>query len=270
VIAAATAVAAACGDTKAPAPPDGGTAPPPATGAPAAPGGPATLGVSVVRTLPHDPTAFTQGLFIRDGQLYESTGLEGQSEIRRVDLATGAVQQRRPLDRQYFGEGIAAVGDRLYQLTWKNGRAFTYDLKTFTPGPTFSYYGEGWGLTTDGTVLYMSDGTARLRVVDPRTFQVQRTIDVTDGGSPVSQLNELEWVKGEILANVWQSEQIARIDPRTGQVTAWIDLTGILPPGDRTGKEDVLNGIAWDAASDRLYVTGKNWSRMFEVRLTPR
>jgi glutamine cyclotransferase len=243
------------------------------TAAPATPSGAAgtpTYGYTLVSTLPHDPAAFTEGLFIKDGQLYESTGLEGKSEIRRSDLATGAVQLRRTLPAQYFGEGIVAFGDKLYELTWKNQKAFVYDLKTFAPVDTFTYYGEGWALTTDGTDLYMSDGTARLRVIDPKTFAVKRTIDVHDGNSPVSQLNELEWYKGEILANVWQSMQLARIDPKTGSITGWVDLTGILAPADKNGTEDVLNGIAYDAATDKLYVTGKNYSKLYQIQIKPR
>ncbi len=231
----------------------------------------------VVRSYPHDPAAFTEGLFIKDGKLYEGTGLDsasrppGQSDIRRVDLATGNVELRRPLDPTYFGEGIIAFGDVLYELTWKNGKAFTYDLATFKPRPqTFTYYGEGWGMTTDGESLIMSDGSARLRFLDPKTFAVRRTLDVHDGMNPVSQLNELEWVKGEILANLWQSEQIVRIDPKTGAVTGTVDLTGILPATERTGREDVLNGIAYDAAQDKLYVTGKYWPKLFEIRMERR
>lgn len=247
------------------------------TSAPATTGGAANYVATVVRSYPHDPAAFTEGLFIKDGKLYEGTGLDGsstppgQSDIRRTDLATGAVELRRALDPKYFGEGIAAVGDVLYELTWKSGKAFTYDLATFKPRPqTFTYDGEGWGLTTDGTSLIMSDGTARLRFLDPKTFAVRRTLAVHDGASPVSQLNELEWVKGEILANIWQSQQIARIDPTTGAVTGWVDLSALPLATDRTGKEDVLNGIAYDAAQDKLYVTGKNYARLYEVRLDRR
>ena len=233
--------------------------------------GAANYVATVVRSYPHDPTSFTEGLFIKDGKLYEGTGLEGKSEIRRSDLATGAVELRRALDPKYFGEGIVAFGDVLYELTWKSQKAFTYDLATFKPRPqTFTYYGEGWGLTTDGESLIMSDGTARLRFLDPKTFVVRRTLDVHDGASPVSQLNELEWVKGEILANIWQSNQIARIDPKTGAVTGWVDLSQLPLATDRTGKEDVLNGIAYDAAQDKLYVTGKNYARLYEVRLDRR
>ncbi|GJG85997.1 glutaminyl-peptide cyclotransferase [Gemmatimonadetes bacterium T265] len=251
----------------------GNDAAPPADSATASatPTGPANYVATVVRSYPHDPAAFTEGLFIKDGKLYEGTGLEGKSDIRRTDLATGTVELRRPLDPKYFGEGIVAFGDVLYELTWKNGKAFTYDLATFAPRPqTFTYYGEGWGLTTDGESLIMSDGTARLRFLDPKTFAVRRTLDVHDGASPVSQLNELEWVKGELLANIWQSQQIVRIDPKTGAVTGWIDLSTLPLATDRTGKEDVLNGIAYDAAQDKLYVTGKNYARLYEVRLDRR
>ena len=272
-----TATLAACGDRSAPAR-DDAAAQPPATGAgnTAAGATSADAGATpvytyqVVTSYPHDPEAFTQGLFVTDGQMYESTGLEGHSTIRRVDLATGRVLQRAAIDSQYFGEGIAAVGGRLYQLTWRNGKAFVYDRGSFSPRDTFKYTGEGWGLTTDGTSLVMSDGTARLRFLDPKSFAVQRTLDVHDGPSPVSQLNELEWVKGEIWANVWQSEQIARIDPKTGAVVGWIDLAGVLAAADRNGKEDVMNGIAYDAKRDKIYVTGKNWSRVYEIAIKRR
>ncbi len=236
----------------------------PATGSP-------TYTAIVVRSYPHDVAAFTEGLFIKDGKLYEGTGIEGKSDIRRVDLATGTIELRREVAPKVFGEGIVAFSNVLYELTWKSGIAFTYDLATFTPRPqTFHYAGEGWGMTTDGESLIMSDGTARLRFLDPKTFAVRRTLDVHDGASPVSQLNELEWVKGELLANIWQSEQIVRIDPKTGAVTGWIDLTGILPATERTGREDVMNGIAYDAAQDKLYVTGKYWPKLFEIRLERR
>ena len=251
---------AACKGEQTAATPDTSATPPatpssPAGGTVGAP----TYGYTVVATLPHDPAAFTEGLFIKDGKLYEGTGQEGKSWISRSDLATGTVELRRELPPPYFGEGISIVGDRLYELTWKHGKAFVYDAKTFAPRDTFSYYGQGWGLTTDGESLYMTDSTARIRVLDPKTFAVKRTIDVHDGTSPVSMVNELEWYKGELLANVWQSNQIARIDPKTGAVTGWIDLTGILAPADKNGNEDVLNGIAYDSAADRLYVTGKRW-----------
>jgi glutaminyl-peptide cyclotransferase len=268
------ALLASCrGESAPPATDSPGTTPPPVTTAPATPttpGGAPVYSVRVVARYPHDPTAFTQGLFFVDGQMFETTGIAGQSEVRKVDWRTGAVQQRRGVPAPYFGEGSVALGGRIYQLTWKDQRAFVYDLATLTPRDTLSYTGEGWGLTTDGTVLYMSDGTATLRVLDPRTFAVQRTIAVREASAPVSQLNELEWVEGEIYANVWQSEQIARIDPKTGSVVGWIDLTGILPTGQRTGKEDVLNGIAYDTTTKKLFVTGKWWPTLFEIQLQRR
>ncbi|MDF1502306.1 glutaminyl-peptide cyclotransferase [Roseisolibacter sp. H3M3-2] len=232
-------------------------------------GTPTVRGV-VVQRYPHDTSAFTQGLFFVDGQMYETTGMEGTSELRKVDYRTGLVQQRRGIPAPYFGEGSVALGGRLYQLTWKSQRAFVYDLATFQPRDTLSYRGEGWGLTTDGTALYMSDGSDSLRVLDPRTFAVRRVIKVRDGGSPVSQLNELEWVDGQILANIWQGELLARIDPATGSVVGWVDLQGILPTSQRTGKEDVLNGIAYDTTTKKLFVTGKWWPTLFEIRLEPR
>ena len=230
------------------------------------------FGYRVVHAYPHDTQAFTEGLFFHDGDLYESTGYEGHSSIRRVRLATGRPVQSRALDPRYFGEGIVAFGDRLIQLTWRSGVGFVYDLKTFAPKAEFRYPGEGWALTTDGRRLYMSDGTPDLRMLDPDTLRETGRITVIDGGRPVPMLNELEWVKGEILANVWMTDRIARIDPRTGRVTGWIDLTGLLgqPHGEGApGGPDVLNGIAYDAARDRLFVTGKYWPRLYEIRLTP-
>ncbi len=226
--------------------------------------------VDVVRAYPHDTTAFTQGLLWHDGALYEGTGVVGRSSIRRVELATGAVQQRRDLPAPHFGEGIVILNDLLYQLTWQSKQAFVYDARTFAPKGEFSYEGEGWGLTTDGSQLFMSDGTSTLRVIDPATFTVLRLIPVTENGSAVRNLNELEWVKGELWANVWTTDRIARIDPTTGAVVGWIDLAGLLPQSLRHGGEDVLNGIAYDAAGDRLFVTGKNWARVFEVTLRPK
>ena len=241
----------------------------PAAGPPAATGTP-VYSVTVLQSWPHDPGAYTQGLLVHEGKLYESTGQEGESSLRRVDLTTGAVQQKVDVARPHFAEGLVAFGGRLYQLTWKSGKAFVYDLATFAVRDTLEYYGEGWGLTTDGESLIMSDGTSRLRFLDPATFAVRRTVDVVDGQSPVSQLNELEYVKGEVWANVWTSDQIVRIDPKTGKVTGWIDLAGLLPRSERTGREDVLNGIAYDAATDKLYVTGKYWPRLFEIAVKPR
>lgn len=218
---------------------------------------------------PHDPAAFTQGLVIRDGQLYESTGLNGASSLRRVDLATGAVLQRVDLPEAFFGEGIEVRGDRIYQLTWRNGIAIAYDRATFLETQTFRYETEGWGLTSDDSRLIMSDGSARLYFRDPDTFALLGHVDVHDDRGPVSRLNELEFVNGEVLANIWQTDRIARIDPATGRVRAYIDLRGLLPAADRRPDTDVLNGIAWDAAQQRLYVTGKRWPKLFEIALVP-
>lgn len=229
-----------------------------------------TYSFEVVQSYPHDPKAFTQGLVWHDHRLFESTGQVGQSSIREVELNSGRVIRRQELEAPHFGEGIVLLGEQLFQLTWTTGKAFVYDWKTFKRTGGFTYDGEGWGLTTDGTSIVMSNGTSSLVWRDPATFAVQKTLTVSDHGTPVSQLNELEWVKGEIWANIWQSEQIARIDPATGNVTGWIDLKGILPSIDRTGSEDVMNGIAYDAAGDRLFVTGKLWSRLYEIKLKQR
>lgn len=230
-----------------------------------------TYTYDVVASYPHDPLAFTQGLQWHDNRLFESTGQVGTSGIREVDYTTGKVLRKQPLEEPYFGEGIVILGNTLYQITWEHGKAFTYDWKTFARQSTsFTYDGQGWGLTTDGTSLIMSNGSEAIVYRDPKTFAVQKTITVTEHGTPVKQLNELEWVKGEIWANVWQSEQIARIDPATGNVVGWINLTGILPKLDRTGNEDVMNGIAYDAEKDRLFVTGKLWPKLYEIRLKQR
>jgi glutaminyl-peptide cyclotransferase len=223
------------------------------------------LGYKVVRSFPHDRQAFTQGLVYLDGVLYEGTGMNGKSGIRKVRLETGEVLQVRPLDAQYFGEGIAIWKRDLVQLTWRSGIGFVYDRDTFEPKRTFTYTGEGWGLTHDGTHLIMSDGSATLRFLDPQTLRETRTLPVVDAGAPVKNLNELEFIKGEIYANVWNTERIARISPKTGRVTAWMDLHGLLDPRDAAGV-DVLNGIAYDAAGDRLFVTGKWWPRIFEIQ----
>ena len=230
-----------------------------------------TFGYEVVATYPHDPKAFTQGLQWYEGRLFESTGQVGTSGIREVELTSGRVIREQALEAPHFGEGIVILGPTLFQITWQSGQAFTYDWKTFRRGGSaFRYDGEGWGLTTDGTSVIMSNGTPSLVWRNPKTFAVERTVTVSDHGTPVTQLNELEWVKGEIWANVWQSDQIARINPATGEVTGWIDLQGILPAIDRTGKEDVLNGIAYDAAGDRIFVTGKLWPKLFEIRIRQR
>jgi glutamine cyclotransferase len=221
----------------------------------------------VVHAYPHDPMAFTQGLFYLNGVLYEGTGLEGQSSIRKVKLETGEVLQKRDVPEQYFGEGIVNWKDRLLELTWKAQSGFIYDLKSFAPRGEFPYPGEGWGLTQDGKRIIMSDGSEQLRFWDPETLKETGRLTVTDQGQPIRDLNELEWVKGEIYANVWQTNRIARIDPATGKVVGWIDLTGLLSPADHTDMTDVLNGIAYDAAGDRLFVTGKRWPKLFEIKL---
>src|SRR5918995_4118173 len=230
-----------------------------------------TFGYRVVAEYPHDRRAFTQGLVYVDGVLYEGTGLFGESTLRRVDLETGEVLQAVGLSKEYFGEGIAVLGDRIYQLTWKSGICVVFDRATFELLEVFTYQTEGWGLTTDGEQLIMSDGTNRLFIRDPETFAELDTIDVYDGVRAIWNLNELEIVDGEIWANVWQTDRIARIDPETGQVTGWIDLTGLLSESDRrTHRVDVLNGIAHDPETDRLFVTGKLWPKLFEIEVVPR
>jgi glutaminyl-peptide cyclotransferase len=223
-------------------------------------------GYTIVNTYPHDRDAFTQGLQYLDGVLYEGTGLNGRSSLRRVRLETGEVLQRRDVSPQYFGEGITVWRSDIFQLTWQSGVAFVYDRETFAPRRTFSYTGEGWGLTHDGSNLVMSDGTDTLRFLDPATFSERRRLRVTAAGLPLRNLNELEVVKGEIFANVWESDRVARIDPKTGHVSAWIDLSGLLTPREIASAE-VLNGIAYDVAGDRLFVTGKLWPKLFEIRL---
>ena len=225
-------------------------------------------GFEVVRVYPHDPEAFTQGLVFRNGELLESTG-RYPSTVRRVRLEDGVVLQQRELDEDYFGEGLTAVGDRVLTLTWKGGKGFIWDPATLEPEGEFAYAGEGWGLTHDATRLILSDGTAALRFLDPTTLAETGRVPVTLNGRPVRQLNELEWIDGEVWANVWQTDFIVRIDPASGHVVGIIDLRGLLPAGAvKDPRDDVLNGIAWDAASRRLFVTGKNWPSLFEIRLT--
>ncbi len=224
-------------------------------------------GYQVVRTYPHDPRAFTQGLLYKDGVLYEGTGLDGRSSIRKVRLETGEVIQKRDVPAPYFGEGIVVWKDKLVELTWQAQAGFIYDAATFALRGEYQYPGEGWGLTEDGKRIIMSDGSAELRFWDPETLKETGRITVTAEGRPVEKLNELEWVKGEVYANVWETDRIARIDPSTGKVTGWIDLSGILNPADRGPESDVLNGIAYDAKGDRLFVTGKCWPKLYEIRL---
>jgi glutaminyl-peptide cyclotransferase len=226
-------------------------------------------GATVVRAYPHDPEAFTEGLFWLNGFLYEATGLEGRSSLRKVRLSTGEVLQSRPLDSKYFGEGIVAWKGRLVQLTWKSEIGFTYDLATFKPRTSFHYAGEGWALTQDGRRLIMSDGKPELRFLDPVSLKETGRVAVTLEGRPLANINELEWVKGEVLANIWQTNYIARIDPVTGRTTGVIDLTPLAEIEAAKGRPiDVLNGIAYDAVHDRLFVTGKLWPDLYEIKLT--
>jgi len=220
----------------------------------------------IVRTYPHDPNAFTQGLQYVDGVFYEGTGLNGKSSIRKVAIESGKVLQQRPVSAEHFGEGITVFKNDLIELTWQTHIAFVYDKTTFQPKKQFSYPGEGWGLTSDGTNLIMSDGSNELRILDPVTFVEKRRIKVTAAGAPLRNLNELEYVKGEIFANVWQTDYVARIAPDTGRVTAYIDLRGLLTATERANT-DVLNGIAYDAEHDRLFVTGKLWPKVFEIKV---
>jgi glutaminyl-peptide cyclotransferase len=219
----------------------------------------------VVNTFPHDDQAFTQGLLYSNGELFESTGLREESTLRRVELTTGQVLQIRHLGDIYFGEGLALWQDRLLQLTWQEETGFIWDAQTLAPEGSFSYTGEGWGLTHDTRVLIMSDGTSALRHFDPDTYAEIGSVLVTDNGFPIDDLNELEWIRGEVFANWYQTDRIARIDPDTGEVIAWIDLTGLLDPVPSGA--GVLNGIAWDDAGERLFVTGKKWPSLFEIEL---
>jgi len=228
----------------------------------------------IVHTFPHDPAAFTQGLVYRDGFLYEGTGLNGQSSLRKVRLETGAVLQRVDLAPEFFGEGIALLKNEVVQLTWQSQIGFVYNLSDFRLLRRFSYPGEGWGLTTNGkgtaNELFMSDGTSEIRVLDAGTLAEKRRFKVRDGDTPIDQLNELEFVEGEIFANVWQTNRIARISPQTGKVVGWIDLKGLLSPIYRLEAGAVLNGIAYDSDRKRLFVTGKLWPSIFEIRLLPK
>jgi glutaminyl-peptide cyclotransferase len=224
----------------------------------------------IIHVYPHDPRAFTEGLEYRAGNLYESTGIKGTSWLRKEKLETGQVLQQFDLDSQYFGEGITILNQQITQLTWQTEIGFLYDQATFHVKRTFNYPGEGWSLTNDGSNIYMDDGTAQIRVWDPVTLQEKRRFTVKDHGQPVINLNELEWVRGELYADIWQKDVIVRISPTDGRVLGWIDMTGILPAADRTGSEDVLNGIAYDSLGDRLFVTGKYWPKLFEIKVVPK
>lgn len=261
VLGVVSSLAVACGASSTPTPDAQAR---PASTVPAAPRV-EQYGYRIIRSHPHDPAAFTQGLTIADAQLYEGTGLYGQSSLRRVDLPTGGVLQSLALDSQYFGEGIAVVGDRIYQLTYQTGVGFVYDRTTFKKLKEFTYRGEGWGLTYDGQRLIMSDGTDTLRFWDPETLGELGRLRVRDGDDAIRNINELEYVDGAIYANVWQEERIARIDPKTGVVTAWIDMSNLLTATERSRGVDVLNGIAHDPRTGHFLITGKLWPWVFEV-----
>lgn len=228
-----------------------------------------TLGYTLVRVWPHDRGAFTEGLTFWNGMLVESTGLNGHSTLRKVDLETGRVRQEIKLPDEYFGEGIAVLGGKIFQLTWKQHRGFIYDADSLKLLGEFHFDGEGWGLTTDGRSLIMSDGTNRIRFLDPVTFRETRSLEVLAHGQPVKMLNELEYVKGVLYANVWQTEFVVQIDPETGRILGSIDFVGIFPRQERSGDTDVMNGIAYDAQGDRLFVTGKYWPKLYEVKVAP-
>lgn len=227
---------------------------------------PVTCSYEVVQTYPHDQNAFTQGLIFDQGELYESTGLEGKSSVRKVDLETGKVLQISKLDDRYFGEGMTLWQDRLIQLTWVSKKGLVYDKETLKQIATFNYPTQGWGITHNNQELIMSDGSNTLYFLNPDTFKETKRIKVTENERPLDKLNELEFVNGEIWANIWLSDRIARIDPETGVVTGWIDLTGIIDPASLTTQDAVLNGIAYDPESDRLLVTGKLWPQLFEIK----
>lgn len=224
-------------------------------------------GYRIIHAYPHDQHAFTQGLIYLDGHLYESTGIKGQSTLREEDLETGRIQRMQLVSDKYFAEGLTDWKNTLIQLTWQNHIALVYDRATFRMLHTFHYDGEGWGLTHDEKSLILSDGTATLRFFDPDTFKEVRRITVTDHGKPVTQLNELEYIHGEIYSNVWHTDRIARISPANGHVIAWIDLKGLMPRDQLSNDEAVLNGIAYDAAHNRLFVTGKLWPKIFEIQV---
>jgi len=231
---------------------------------------PAIYGYRIVNRYPHDPNGFTQGLVFVDGFLFEGTGLRGRSSLRKVDLATGTILQFRNLPAHFFGEGVTVYHNKVIQLTWRANLGFVYDKDTFQLLETFHYPTEGWGLTHDGKHLIMSDGTSILYFLHPETYKEMGRIEVRDLKGSVSHLNELEYIKGEIYANVWETDRIARISPQTGEVLGWIDLEGLLRPEDRNRRIDVLNGIAYDAKNNRLFVTGKLWPKLFEIDLVVR
>lgn len=228
---------------------------------------PAKNGYQIVNIYPHDSGAFTQGLIFADGKLYEGTGQEGRSSLREVDLQSGRVLKKVDVPEPFFAEGITLLNGKIYQLTWQHQIGFIYNAQTLEKTGQFQYSGEGWGITNDGHSLIMSDGSNRIRFLDPDSFRVTKTIAVTDGTTAINELNELEYVNGEIYANIWHDQRIVTIDPQNGRVTGWIDLTGLLQPGAVHDEEAVLNGIAFDQSGNRLFVTGKLWPQLFEIKL---
>ncbi len=231
---------------------------------------PRQYGYQIVHVYPHDRTAFTQGLEFRAGFLYEGTGLNGHSKLRKVKLETGQVIQEANLPGEYFGEGITVINQQIVQLTWRTQTGFVYDQNSFRRLRSFTYPGEGWGLTNDGSSIYMSDGSAEIRCWDSSSLQEKRRIKVHDGAKIIDRLNELEFVRGEIYANVWQTDRVVRVSPADGRVLGWIDLSGLLSAVDQREQVDVLNGIAYDVLGDRLFVTGKLWPKLFEIKLIPK
>jgi glutamine cyclotransferase len=230
-----------------------------------------TYGYRILAEYPHDQNAFTQGLFYREGSLYESTGLRGRSSIREVKLTTGEVLKQHDLPYRYFGEGIVDWKDRLIVVTWQSGKGFIFQIDDFREISTFGYKGEGWGLTRNRSHIIMSDGSNRLRFIDPETFDEADSLEVSLRGQSIGNLNELEWIDGNVFANVWRSNYILQIDPATGQVIGLVDLTGLLPKTDKIpGHTDVLNGIAYDAETGRIFVTGKHWPKLYEIELVAR
>lgn len=233
------------------------------------PSGPIAYTYEVIATYPHDADAWTQGLVIDDGVLFEGTGRWGEANVREVALETGTILRSVPLDSQYYGEGITVLGDRIFQLTWQEGTGFVYDRNTFEQLQTFTYPTEGWGITNDGQRLIVSDGTSTLYFWDPETLTEIGRLQVSDPNGPVNRLNELEYIDGEIWANIWLEDRIARISPETGEVLGWIDMTGLLDTSNLEQPADVLNGIAFDQATGRLFVTGKLWPSLFEIKVIP-
>ncbi|MGC1378884.1 MAG: glutaminyl-peptide cyclotransferase [Anaerolineales bacterium] len=227
-----------------------------------------TYTYTIVQRWPHDTTAFTEGLVFKDGKFYESNGQNGASDLRIFDLSTGSVKARVALGAEYFGEGMTILNGKIFQLTWQNHKGFIYDENSLASLGEFSYEGEGWGLTNDGHFLIMSNGTNTITFRAPATFQIQRSIQVNDdSGAPVTNINELEYIKGEIYANIWLTDKIVQIDPQTGEILGWVDLTGLRPEATKQNNDAVLNGIAYDPANDRLFVAGKLWDTLYEIKL---